>query len=106
MFNYDKLAGLIESSGKSKAYLCRKVGKPEYYLRDVIKQKNKIPDDIQAILAEELNVTVEYLNDLDEKKPAVAADSELIPGYSDLSEGNKAKAREYIALLLSSQQSD
>ena len=78
MFNYDKLAALIDASGKSKAYLCRKAGKPEYYLRDVIRQKNKISKEVQEILASELNVTVEYLNDIeDEKKPALPKESEL-----------------------------
>lgn len=63
MFNYDKLVSAIEQSGKTKTYLCQKLGRPPYYLRDVIKQKNAIPSEYQNILAHELGVTVEYLND-------------------------------------------
>lgn len=78
MFNYDKLSQAIVRSGKSKAYLCRKIGKPEYYLRDVIKQKNKISEENQAILAAELGVTVAYLNDAEQKeKPTGSADGQL-----------------------------
>ena len=68
MFDYDKLAELIDKSGKSKAHLCRKMGKPEYYLRDVLKQKTIIPDDLQIILAKELGTTVEFLNGIEEKE--------------------------------------
>lgn len=68
LFNYDKLADAIEQSGKTKTYLCQKLGRPAYYLRDVIKQKNAIPPEYQTILAHELGVTVEYLNDSAEQK--------------------------------------
>jgi len=62
LFNYDRLQESIKQSGKTKTYLCEKMGKPNYYLRDVIKQKNKIPEELQKILADELGVTVEWLN--------------------------------------------
>lgn len=62
LFNYDRLQESIKQSGKTKTYLCEKMGKPNYYLRDVIKQKNKIPEELQKILANELGVTVEWLN--------------------------------------------
>lgn len=62
MFNYDRLEKCIAESGKSKSYLCRRLGRKEYYLRDIIRQKNSIPRDYQEILAEELGTTVEYLN--------------------------------------------
>lgn len=57
-------------------------------------------------IAAALDTTVEYLLTGEEKKPDPAVGVELIPGYSDLSEENKAKTREYIALLLGSQRSD
>lgn len=104
MFDYDKLAELIDKSGKSKAHLCRKMGKPEYYLRDVLKQKTIIPDDLQIILAKELGTTVEFLNGIEEKEKSPTPDGvEQIPGYEDLSEENKAKAKDFIAFLLSQQ---
>lgn len=70
MFDYDKLSALISKSGKSKAHLCRAMGKPEYYLRDVLKQKTIIPDDLQIILAAELGTSVEFLNGIEEKEKA------------------------------------
>lgn len=71
MFNYDKLDTLIKESGKTKTFLCKQIGKPPYYLRDVLKQRTTVPYDYQVILARELGVTVAYLNDEEEtKKPA------------------------------------
>lgn len=72
MFNYDKLEQEIAKSGKTKTYLCQKLNRPSYYLRDVIKQKNIIPEDYQKILAKELGVTVEYLNDIEDIKEKAA----------------------------------
>lgn len=72
MFNYDKLEQEIAKSGKTKTYLCQKLNRPAYYLRDVLKQKNIIPEDYQKILAEELGVTVEYLNDKENIKEKAA----------------------------------
>lgn len=104
LFNYDKLADAIERSGKTKTYLCQKLGRPAYYLRDVIKQKNAIPPEYQTILAHELGVTVEYLNDSAEQKekPAHNVDElsdlkkqahSLIDGISD------EKLKEYMPAL-------
>ena len=68
MFNYDKLEQAIAESGKTKTYLCKQMGRPAYYLRDVVKQKNSIPEELQKILAEELGVSVEWLNEETDKK--------------------------------------
>lgn len=68
MFNYDKLQLAIKKSGKTKTYLCEQLGRPPYYLRDVIKQKNQIPIEFQNILAKELSVSVSWLNDEEENK--------------------------------------
>ena len=46
------------------------MNRPAYYLRDVLKQKNAIPSEQQRILADELGVTVEWLNDEETEKPA------------------------------------
>lgn len=83
--DYDRLKEAIQNSGKKKKYLCEKMGKPPYYLRDVIKQKNKIPEDLQKILAEELFVTVEWLN---------GADDSIYPhGYRALTKANEEIAK-------------
>jgi plasmid maintenance system antidote protein VapI len=76
MFNYDKLEQAIAESGKTKTYLCKQMGRPAYYLRDVVKQKNSIPEELQKILAEELGVSVEWLNDETDKKekPGIVAE--------------------------------
>lgn len=74
MFNYDKLEKAIKESGKTKTYLCQKMNRPAYYLRDVLKQKNAIPSEQQRILADELGVTVEWLNDEETEKPAAKSD--------------------------------
>lgn len=81
MFNYDKLENAIAKSGKTKTYLCQKLNRPAYYLRDVLKQKNIIPMEYQIILAGELGVSVEWLNDESDIKEKAAP----ISG-SDLSE--------------------
>ena len=81
MFNYDKLENAIAKSGKTKTYLCQKLNRPAYYLRDVLKQKNIIPMEYQIILADELGVSVEWLNDESDIKEKAAP----ISG-SDLSE--------------------
>ena len=62
MFNYERLKECICESGKTKTYLCKKLGRPQYYLRDVLKNENAIPDNLQVVLAEELGTTVAYLN--------------------------------------------
>ena len=93
VFDYERLKQAIEESGKTRTYLCGKLGRPAYYLRDVIRQRNAIPEDYQLILAEELDVTVEWLRgETDEKKPATVSGSgsgsrdkllELLPNISD-----------------------
>lgn len=73
MFNYDKLDKAIRDSGKTRTYLCQKLGRPPYYLRDVLRQKNNIPLEYQKILADECGVTVEYLNDISDKNEKTAS---------------------------------
>lgn len=68
MFNYNKLEESIKRSGKTKTYLCKQLGRPPYYLRDVIRQRNTIPAEYQEILAREIGVTVSYLNDIEEEQ--------------------------------------
>lgn len=107
MFDYARLEQLISESGKTKTHLCKVMGKPSYYLRDVFKQKTAIPADLQEILAKELETTVSYLNGEEENKKSPAPEgAELIPGYSDLSEEEKKKVSDYIDLLLAARQKE
>lgn len=71
------------------------------------KKKTKPAMTTISRIAEYLNVSVGHLmgTEQNEKSPAPEG-AERIPGFSDLSEENKAKALEYIALLLGSQQSE
>lgn len=92
MFNYDKLETCIEKSGKTKAYLCSKVGRPRYYLRDVIKQRNSIPLEYQQILADELGVSIEWLNDETDIKEKVTANGD------DLSDREKEMLKAFRSL--------
>lgn len=75
------------------------------YLNDAKKQNTDIKGDPLQILADELGTTPEYLTGLSEQKEKSPTPEgvELIPGYEDLSEENKAKARDFIAFLLSQQ---
>lgn len=91
MFNYDKLEEAIKASGKTRTYLCQKINRPPYYLRDVIRQRNKIPEDQQEILASELGVSVAYLNDEPEADKKEKSDA-----YSDGLTGDQRKAIEKI----------
>lgn len=107
MFDYDKLAVLIEQSGKTKTHLCKAMGKPGYYLRDVLKQKTAIPDELQTILAKELGTTVEYLNGKFEQKEMPIStnadeqlDSELIMRLCDLTPEETQKVLAFVEGLL------
>ena len=107
MFRYDRLEERIRATGKKKVYLCEKLNKCPTYLRDAKKQNTNIKGVDLQILADELDTTPEYLSgESDEKNSSAPEGAELIPGYSDLTEENKAKVREYIALLAMSEQKD
>lgn len=98
LFNYAKLEECIKKSGKTRTYLCSRLGRPAYYLRDVIRQRNAIPSEYQHILAEELGVTVEFLNDIEETKkdPAQSAESLLSAELSDLSDAELRDVLDFI----------
>ena len=74
-FNYEKLDSRIKELGLRKTDISKQLGRPYHYLYDVLKQKNRIPLDIQKQLADILMVSVEWLNDQPEKeKPPVQTD--------------------------------
>ena len=105
MFRYDRLEERIKATGKKKVYLCEKLQKAPTYLRDAKKQNTNIKGVDLQILAEELNTTTEYLTgESDQKEKSPTPDGvRQIPGYEDLSEENKKKAKDFIAFLLSQQ---
>ncbi len=103
MFRYDRLEERIKATGKKKVYLCEKLNKCPTYLRDAKKQNTNIKGVDLQILADELDTTPEYLSgvsDEENKTSPVRDDTELIPGYADLTEDEKRKVSDYIDLLL------
>ena len=106
MFRYDRLDELVAETGKKKNYLSTRMGHSGRYLNDAKKQNIQIKRADLEILAAELGTTPEYLNDETDKKekPTETNLDELLPGFEDLSEENKVKAREYIEMLLKLQQ--
>lgn len=106
MFRYDRLDELVAETGKKKNYLSTRMGHSGRYLNDAKKQNIQIKRADLEILAAELGTTPEYLNDETDKKekPTETNLDELLPGFDDLSEENKVKARDYIEMLLKLQQ--
>lgn len=67
--------------------------------------KKNIETGTAQKIADYFGVSVDRVLGSEQKEKSPAPEgAERIPGYSDLSEENKVKAREYIALLLGSQQ--
>lgn len=62
MFDLERLEALIEKSGKTRTYLCGKMGKPQYFITNIFRRKSEVPRDVQEMLARELDTTVAYLN--------------------------------------------
>lgn len=104
---YERYLKLCEKTGDKPYSLPLKLGAKSNSIVDQWKKGSLPRSEMLQKIADYFEVSVGYLMGYeDEKKPAVDFDSELIPGYSDLSEENKAKTREYIALLLGAQQKD
>ena len=61
---------LAQEKGIKKAHICRKLGKPVYYLRDVERNRSDIQGESLQIIADILGTTPEYLSgETDEKEP-------------------------------------
>lgn len=70
MFDLERLNELIETSGKTRTYLCRRMGKPVYFITNIFRRRTEVPPDVQEALAEALDTTVEYLNgETDDPRP-------------------------------------
>ena len=111
---YDIYKKICEENGEKPFSLPLKLGAKS---NSVVAQwqKGSIPRaDMLQKIADYFGVPVGYLfsDDLTEDPrayPDASQESKLseqIPGYDELSEENKTKAREYIALLLNSQHSE
>ena len=99
MINYERLQQLIASEGKTKTYLCKKLGKASYFLRDAQNTNQNLPDEYIQILARELNTTVEYLTNQTDfpgivhTSFAVTSDEEKILSlFRNLSESDQKRA--------------
>ena len=62
MLDYDRLREAVENSGKTKRFLSGKCGRPQYWLNDILRVHSKIPPEELEILAEECNVSIDWLN--------------------------------------------
>lgn len=84
MIDLDRLKECIERSGKTRKYICAKLGKPQYYLTNVFRRR--VPADADASvydylepellpkLAAELGTTAAYLQrETDDPSPGAAA---------------------------------
>lgn len=70
MFKYDRMNALAEEKGIKKAHICRKLGRPVYYLRDVERNHSDIQGESLQIIADILGTTPEYLSgETDNKEP-------------------------------------
>ena len=101
MLNLDKLRESIRRSGKTRKYLCAKLGKPQYYLTNVFRRTvpddardyDYLPPELLAVLASELGTTVAYLTDeTDDPAPPTPptlarGGSVRIPVYGEVAAG-------------------
>lgn len=105
---YDNLIVLCAECNKSPSGVAREIGLSNAAATGW--KNGKQPSRVTlAKLSSYFDVPVEHLladhilpEDI-KKEPATVSGDKLIPGYDDLTEENKAKTREYIALLLNSQ---
>lgn len=59
--DYTRLEALIKKEGKTKTGLCRSLGRPAYYLRDVKKSGKAMSEEEIELLAQQLSTTADYL---------------------------------------------
>lgn len=56
-----RIRQLAKQQGKTLSYLCRLIDRPKYYLNDVDKSENFMPEEYLQTLAINLNTSVAYL---------------------------------------------
>ena len=100
MLNLDRLREMITRSGKTRKYLCAKLGKPQYYLTNVFRRTvppdaedyDYLPPDLLETLADELGTTVAYLTcETDDPRrphaPRPASSPVRVPVYGRVAAG-------------------
>lgn len=95
-----------ESSPKvSPSKMCTDLGLSRSLITKLRTEPDRtISGDTALKIADYFGVTVDRVLGSDQKEKSPAPDgAEAIPGYEDLSEENKAKAKDFIAFLLSQQ---
>lgn len=105
---YSSIQELCEQAGVKPGKMCNDIGVSRSILTDLkTGRKKSINTDTAKKIADYFGVSVDRVLGTEQKEnPVTTISNEVIPGYADLNEENKAKAKEYIALLLGSQQKD
>ena len=102
---YKNIASLCEEKGVKPGRMCNEAGISRGLITDLkMDRKSDITLSTAQKIADYFGVTVDRVLGSDQKEKSPTPEGvELIPGYEDLSEENKAKARDFIAFLLSQQ---
>jgi transcriptional regulator with XRE-family HTH domain len=102
---YENIKFHCDRIGISGAKLCADSGISKSTLTSLKNGRTKkINTENLAKMAGVLGVTIDELLGSEQKEKSPTPEgAELIPGYEDLSDENKAKARDFIAFLLSQQ---
>ena len=102
---YENIKFHCDRIGISGAKLCADSGISKSTLTSLKNGRtNKINTENLAKMAGVLGVTIDELLGSEQKeKSSTPEGAELIPGYEDLSDENKVKARDFIAFLLCQQ---
>ena len=102
MFDYTRFNDLVAETGKSRAYIGRKIDRPNYYFRDCAKSNKDLPDNEVEIIAAELGTTAAYLRgETDEKTPPAEPGAEklIYAMLNDMSAKELLELSEYIMKL-------
>lgn len=102
---YENISKLCTERNIKPGKMCADTGISRGLITDLkMERKNSITVDTARKIADYFGVSVDCVLGSEQKeKSSTPEGAELIPGYEDLSEENKAKARDFIAFLLSQQ---
>ena len=102
---YENVFALCSEAGIKPGKMCNDTGISRGLITDLkMGRKNSITIDTAKKIAEYFNESVHCDLGSEQKEKSPTPDGvELIPGYEDLSEENKIKAKDFIAFLLSQQ---
>lgn len=102
---YENVFALCSEAGIKPGKMCNDTGISRGLITDLkMGRKNSITIDTAKKIADYFNVSVDRVLGSEQKEKSPTPEgAELIPGYEDLSDENKAKARDFIAFLLSQQ---